>query len=333
MVDSQPERTGSVEEVCEFLTERHVEESTVERFREEKFDCVAVQYSNESTLKELGLKLGDIFALKAFIEGIIKGSPQDNKEERKRKLIEILQKKADNSKPKRTYTKLNSGKTPARPKTRRILLGLMTYDMKKKKYTRVSLVKGGGTRKVDLPVDFNREDVIQYAVKLVKVKEDDSDLLIPVFGSPVEEKIPNLSLEAGQTECQPVVSSQFYHASSMSSVDDRSRRNRRSTPSSTSTSTGGTSGEETSFNWTLIGSSSDRRQPREEQQNALEKSLKADQEKEASKRDTAQRLESLESLRSARLARVPPEPDEMSNGEKVKISIRHPSLVTSLDPK
>ena len=171
----------------------------------------------------------------------------------------------------------------------------MTYDMKKKKYTRVSLVKGGGTRKVDLPVDFNREDVIQYAVKLVKVKEDDSDLLIPVFGSPVEEKIPNLSLEAGQTECQPVVSS--------------------------STSTGGTSGEETSFNWTLIGSSSDRRQPREEQQNALEKSLKADQEKEASKRDAAQRLESLESLRSARLARVPPEPDEMSNGEKVKISI------------
>ena len=62
------------------------------------------------------LKFGDIFALKAFIEGIIKGSPQDNKEERKRKLIEILQKKADNSKPKRTYTKLNSGKTPARPK-------------------------------------------------------------------------------------------------------------------------------------------------------------------------------------------------------------------------
>lgn len=112
----------------------------------------------------------------------------------------------------------------------------------------------------------------------------------------------------------------------MSPVDDRSRKNRRSTPSSTSTSTGGTSGEETSFNWILIGSSSDRRQLREEQQNALEKSLKADQEKEASKRDAAQRLESLESLRSARLARIPPEPDEMSNGEKVKISIRHPSL-------
>ena len=52
-----------------------------------------------------------------------------------------------------------------------------------------------------------------------QVKEDDGDLLIPVFGSPVEQKIPNLSLEAGQTECQPVVSSQFYHASSMSSVD------------------------------------------------------------------------------------------------------------------
>ena len=104
--------------------------------------------------------MGDMFALKAFIEGIIKGSPQDNKEERRRKLIEILQKKADNSKPKRMCTKLNSGKTPARLKTGQILIGLMTYDVKKKKYTRVSLVKGGGTRKVDLHVVFNREDVI-----------------------------------------------------------------------------------------------------------------------------------------------------------------------------
>ena len=147
-----------------------------------------------------------------------------------------------------------------------------------------------------------------------------------VFGSPVEEKIPNVSLDAGQTECQLVLSSQFYHASSMCSVDDISRRNRGSTPSSTCTSTGETSGEETSFNWTLIRSSSDRRQLREEQQNVSEKSLKADQEKEALKCSAAQRLKSLESLRAPRLARVPPELEEMSNGEKVKISIRHPSL-------
>ena len=31
--------------------------------------------------------------------------------------------------------------------------------------TKDSLVKGGGTRKVDLPVDFNRDDVIKYAIK------------------------------------------------------------------------------------------------------------------------------------------------------------------------
>lgn len=69
-----------------------------------QFDCVAVQYSNELALKELGLKLGDICALKAFIEGIIKGSLQDNKEERKRNLIQIL---------KRKLTSLNlSARTP-----------------------------------------------------------------------------------------------------------------------------------------------------------------------------------------------------------------------------
>ena len=85
------------------------------------------------------------------------------KEERKRKLLKILQKKADGSKRKRT--KDNSGKTAARPKTRRIQLGLMHYDERNNKYKRVSLVKGGGTRKVDLPVDFNRDDVIKYAIK------------------------------------------------------------------------------------------------------------------------------------------------------------------------
>ena len=44
-----------------------------------------------------------------------------------------------------------------------------------------------------------------------QVKEDDSDLLIPVFGSPVEEKIPNLSLEAGQTGCKQSVLPRFQH--------------------------------------------------------------------------------------------------------------------------
>lgn len=39
----------------------------------------------------------------------------------------------------------------------------MNYDAKEKKYTKVSLVKEGGTRKVDLPLDFNKEDVIRYA--------------------------------------------------------------------------------------------------------------------------------------------------------------------------
>ena len=85
------------------------------------------------------------------------------KEERKRKLLKILQKKADGSKHKRT--KDNSGKTAARPKTRRIQLGLIRYDERNNKYKRVSLVKRGGTRKVDLPVDFNRDDVIKYAIK------------------------------------------------------------------------------------------------------------------------------------------------------------------------
>jgi len=83
----------------------------------------------------------------------------------KHEATEYLEKlKVDASTPKRKCTKLSSSKT-GKQKTRRISLGMM-IDIKKKKYTRVSLVKGGGTRKVDLPCDFNREDV-RYAVKLL----------------------------------------------------------------------------------------------------------------------------------------------------------------------
>ena len=352
-----------------------------------------MQYSTETSLKQLGLKLGDAFALKAFVEKRISQDEkqQENKEERKRKLLDILQRKADNSKPKRT--KLSSGKTSAKPKTRRILLGMMNYDAKKKKYTRVSLVKGGGTRKVDLPLDFNKEDVIRYAVKLFlpeveytgstsdviyelanfkqepvsdlvdsnntvhaftiqkycelckthqfnlyllvkenrevedeEGKEDDNDLLIPVFSIPVEEEIPNLSLEASQPDVSSTLQSSADNRSnhaSRSLVDLRPERNSNIAtrdPLSTCTST------ETNLNWNLIGSSCDRLQLREEQQNAFEKSLKADQEAEANKREAAQRQESLESLRSARLSRVPREPEEELNEEKVTISIRHPSM-------
>ena len=123
-----------------------------------QFDCEAVQYSTQATLKELGLKLGDVFSLKAFAERRLSQdeSAEQNKDERKRKLLDFLQKKADHSQPKRSCTNLSSGKASAKPKTRRVLLGLMKYDMKKKKYTRVSLIKGGGTRKVDLPLVFNQ---------------------------------------------------------------------------------------------------------------------------------------------------------------------------------
>ena len=59
------------------------------------------------SLKELGLKLGDAFTLKALLET----------QERKRKLLEILQKKAGASKCKHICTKDNSGKTAERPTT------------------------------------------------------------------------------------------------------------------------------------------------------------------------------------------------------------------------
>ena len=106
------------------------------------------------------------FSVKYFAERRVTQDEKsdENREERKMKLLSLLEKlMVDASTPKRKCTKLSSSKT-GKQKTRRISLGMM-IDIKKKKYTRVSLIKGGGTRKVDLPWDFNREDV-RYAVKL-----------------------------------------------------------------------------------------------------------------------------------------------------------------------
>lgn len=107
------------------------------------------------------------------------------KEERKRKLLKILQKKADGS--KRKCTKDNSGKTAVRPKTRRIQLGLMSYDERNNKCKRVSLVKGGGTRKVDLPADFNRYDVedeftSDVSYQLANFKQEPVSKLVDTLG-------------------------------------------------------------------------------------------------------------------------------------------------------
>lgn len=59
------------------------------------FDYIAVQYSSEASLKELGLKLGDVFELKALVEKTTLQDEKlkDDKEERKRKLHEISQKR------------------------------------------------------------------------------------------------------------------------------------------------------------------------------------------------------------------------------------------------
>ena len=107
------------------------------------------------------------------------------KEERKRKLLKILQKKADGS--KRKCTKDNSGKTTVSPKTRRIQLGLMSYDERNNKCKRVSLVKGGGTRKVDLPADFNRYDVedeftSDVSYQLANFKQEPVSKLVDTLG-------------------------------------------------------------------------------------------------------------------------------------------------------
>ncbi|KAK3754776.1 hypothetical protein QZH41_019695, partial [Actinostola sp. cb2023] len=128
------------------------------------FDGEAVRYCADTSLKELGLTAqGDRLALKAFCDE----KPAD---ERKLTLLKQLKqrwnstKKVDGSNPKPKNKEV---------KTRRVMLGWMRYDKKPGRYVRVSLTKGGGTRKMDLPINFSKNDVIEYAKKVFFPSNED----------------------------------------------------------------------------------------------------------------------------------------------------------------
>ncbi|KAJ7388328.1 hypothetical protein OS493_038467 [Desmophyllum pertusum] len=61
----------SVDEVCEFLDKRGLDQDVVAKFRSEKMDVEAVSHSTDDVLEDLGLtKTGDRVSLRAFCQTI-----------------------------------------------------------------------------------------------------------------------------------------------------------------------------------------------------------------------------------------------------------------------
>lgn len=130
-------------------------------------DFMAVEHTPEHVLIDMGLtRKGDIYTLKAMCQRKKKSTSGDHEREtRKRQLVqEIVKEKESRGKKKFSRAvsadgKLTAGKHLA--KTRRISLGLMQFDKKKRKYVSVRYSKGGGTRLVDVPLTMRKDELIE----------------------------------------------------------------------------------------------------------------------------------------------------------------------------
>lgn len=132
-----------------------------------QMDFLAVEHTPEHVLIDMGLtRKGDIYTLKAMCQSKKKSTSGDHEREaRKRQLIQEIVKEKESrgkrkfSRPVSADGKSTVGKHSA--KTRRISLGLMQFDKKKRKYVSVRYSKGGGTRLVDVPVTMRKDELIE----------------------------------------------------------------------------------------------------------------------------------------------------------------------------
>lgn len=132
-------------------------------------DCEAISHTPDHVLEKLGLKKGDVYALKAMCTRKSDSAKcNDPMEVRKRRLVEeiLSGRQGRQVKEKKKETNENSVISSARPKLRRISLGWMHFNSNRQKYVSVRAIKGGGTRNLDLPQHTTRDEVIEEGKRL-----------------------------------------------------------------------------------------------------------------------------------------------------------------------
>ena len=127
-------------------------------------DFSAVTTATDNQLRELGvLRRGDLLSLQGFVKQKLKG---ENRDEKKRKLLDLLKGKGKPKKKKaEDKTGTGSGATcsnKSKEKSqRKIQLGWLHFDPSQKRYVSVRLLKGGGTRTVSVEVNSNVQDLVK----------------------------------------------------------------------------------------------------------------------------------------------------------------------------
>ena len=123
-------------------------------------DYSAVHGASDEQLTELGpLRRGDLLSLQSFVNETLRG---DSRDEKKRKLLDLLRKKVK-PKKKKAEEKASTEPGPSNQITdghRKVQFGWLHYDLQQKRYVGVRLSKGGGTRTVSAKRSSDVHDLI-----------------------------------------------------------------------------------------------------------------------------------------------------------------------------
>ena len=164
-------------------------------------DTVAIANASDELLKEMGLsKAGDCLSLKGFCaHQEDESSSQEGNKNRKRALLEafLSRKKEKNKAKSKSKSTASSIKEPPSQKTKKVYLGWKHFKEKEQVYVLVPLVKGGGSRVVEMALTNCKMDIYQTCKKLffpegnsIYGNEDDMLFSLTNFkGEEVEESI------------------------------------------------------------------------------------------------------------------------------------------------
>ena len=313
-------------------------------------DFTAIKSASDKDFESLGLKRrGDMLALRTFASSTVDGRRNEERSEKKRKLLELTKQLGKRSSKMKAKTQATlsprDSNHPQKPALKKIQVGWHHYNADLKRHVAVRLAKGGGTRDLAVPLSATEEDMI--------------DLLTNVFlpeGISVHGCTSELQFKLANFKCEEVTGDEFISLSSYIAkhnlskvkiyllsrcVDKRNVEKREEfhcnsdnddeadllipafeskQSSSSSSSPPGPGG--------LLGSSEERAAIKDSQLIEYLTSLEKDQAKECARQEQAKqeetRQEELLKLHNSRSLRVPTEPDV--NEPHITVSVRHVAL-------
>lgn len=109
-------------------------------------------------MKELGLVLGDIIALRSFCTK--NENDKAEREDRKKKLFErLFGNKEDSGSKTQKKSSVKNKNAPIK-----VYLGWQHYDKEEKRYKQLRLSRGGGTREIQLQLSSSYQYILDIAI-------------------------------------------------------------------------------------------------------------------------------------------------------------------------